>query len=74
MSQAFVKEGDGQWLHDIAPTINALVMYLTRDNNNIKVYVKKNYFNPELNKEVYEMSDGLAYAVGDDNKWYILPE
>ena len=28
MSQAFVKENDEQWLHEIAPTVAALVNYL----------------------------------------------
>ena len=43
MSQAFVKESDEQWLHDIPPTLNALIMYLTRENNGIRVYEQKNY-------------------------------
>ncbi len=37
MSQAFVKESDEQWLHDIQPTLHALVVYLTRENNGIRV-------------------------------------
>ncbi len=41
MSQAFVKESEEQWLHEIAPTINALIVYLTRENNNIRVYEKR---------------------------------
>ena len=28
MSQAFVKESDEQWLHDVTPTLNALIVYL----------------------------------------------
>ncbi len=41
MSQAFVKESDEQWLHDIQPILNALVVYLTRENNGIRVYKRK---------------------------------
>ncbi|MEJ7912567.1 MAG: hypothetical protein WKF70_05385 [Chitinophagaceae bacterium] len=41
MSQAFVKESDDQWLHDISPTLNALIVYLTRENNGIRVYEKE---------------------------------
>ncbi len=41
MSQAFVKEGDEQWLHEIQPTMNALIVYLTRENNGIRVYAKE---------------------------------
>ena len=43
MSQAFVRESDEQWLHEIAPTLNALIVYLTRENNGIRVYEQKNY-------------------------------
>ena len=38
MSQAFVRESDEQWLHDVAPTLNALLVYLSRENNGIRVY------------------------------------
>ena len=38
MSRAFMKEGDDQWLSDIAPTMSALLVYLTRENNDIRVF------------------------------------
>ena len=41
MSQAFVRESDDQWLDDVPPTLNALVNFLTRENNGIRVYEKK---------------------------------
>ncbi|MBA2762363.1 MAG: hypothetical protein H0U39_10485 [Segetibacter sp.] len=62
MSQAFVKESEEQWLHEIAPTINALIVYLTRENNNIRVYEKKSYVDEKPGKEVIEMSNGVTYA------------
>ena len=71
MSQAFVKEEDGQWLHDVMPTLNALIMYLTRENNGIRVYEKKNYLNA-AGKEVYEMSNGLSYSKDVDGKWCVV--
>lgn len=72
MSQAFVREGDEQWLHDIAPTLPALINYLTNQNNGIRVYEKSTYLNPKLNKEVHEMSNGLTYAIDEDSKWIIV--
>ena len=72
MSQAFVKEEDGQWLHDVLPTINALVDYLTRENNGIRVYEQKVYMDQKLKKEVHQMSNGLAYAKDDEGKWFIV--
>jgi hypothetical protein len=70
MSQAFVKEEDGQWLHDVAPGLNALIVYLTRENNGIRVYEKKNYLNAD-GKEVHEMSNGLLYAKDEEGKWFV---
>jgi hypothetical protein len=70
MSRAFVKEGDDQWLSDIAPTLNALTHYLTRQNNGIKVYVKRETADAK-GKTIYSMSDGLNYVVGEDNRWMV---
>lgn len=74
MSHAFVKEGDDQWLHDIAPTMQALINYLTRENGGVRVYEKKSYFSEEIGKEVHQMSDGFTYAINDEGKWYVAAE
>ncbi len=71
MSQAFVKESEEQWLHEVAPTINALVVYLTRENNGIRVYEKKVTVNQNTGKEEHHMSNGLAYSKDDEGKWFI---
>ncbi len=71
MSQAFVKESEEQWLHEVPPTINALVVYLTRENNGIRVYEKQVSINPKDGKQVHQMSNGLAYAKDDEGKWYV---
>lgn len=72
MSQAFVKESDEQWLHDIQPTLNALIVYLTRENNGIRVYEQKNFTDPKSGKEIHVMSNGLSYSKDDNNKWYVV--
>jgi len=71
MSQAFVKESDGEWLHDVAPSLTALVMYLTRENNGIRVYEKSNHYSQKHNREIHVMSNGLGYAKDDDNRWFV---
>ena len=71
MSQAFVKESDEQWLHDVAPTLNALINYLTGENNGIRVYEKKTFAGPD-GKEVHVMSNGLSYAIDSMGKWYVV--
>lgn len=70
MSQAFVKEEDGQWLHDLPPTLPALINYLTRENNGVRVYLAKTSINKE-GKELHHMSNGLDYFVNDTRQWEI---
>lgn len=72
MSQAFVKEEDSQWLHDVQPTIHALIVYLTRENNGIRVYEQKTYVDPKNGKEVHQMSNGMSYAKDVKGKWEIV--
>ena len=72
MSSAFVKENEEQWLHEIPPTMNALINYLTRENNGIRVYEQKNYLHPKIQKDVHQMSNGLIYAIDDEGKWYVV--
>ena len=72
MSQAFVRENDEQWLHDVTPTLNALIVFLTRENNGIRVYEKKQYNDPKTGKEVYEMSNGLSYTKDNDGRWMVI--
>ncbi|HVF96795.1 MAG TPA: hypothetical protein VM871_05720 [Flavisolibacter sp.] len=71
MSQAFVRESDEQWLHEIAPTMNALLHYLARENNGIRVNEQKVTVDKKSGKEVYHMSNGLAYTKDDDGRWAI---
>ncbi len=72
MSQAFVKESDEQWLHDIPPTLTALVNYLTKENNGIRVYKIKEDVNPGTGKSVYEMSNRLKYSTDDNSRWFVV--
>ena len=69
MSQAFVKEEDDQWLHDIPGTISALTNYLTRENNGIRVYEKKILVKKGI--EIHEMSNGIQYSKDATGKWQI---
>jgi hypothetical protein len=72
MSQAFVKEGDQQWLHEIPPTIHALIAYLTRENNGIRVNESRVYVEPTTNREIHVMSNGMSYAKNSEGKWEIV--
>lgn len=72
MSQAFVKEEEEQWLHEIQPTIHALIVYLTRQNNGIRVNEKSNLFDQNTGRSVHEMSNGLSYTHNNEGKWQIL--
>jgi len=70
MSQAFIREGDDQWLPDVAPTLNALLIFLSRENNGVRVYEKKNY--TQDGREVHVMSNGLSYAKDKAGKWEVV--
>jgi len=72
MSQAFVKESDEQWLHDVAPTLNALIVYLTRENNGIRVYEQKTTIDKKDGRTIHAMSNGLSYAKDKEGKWEII--
>jgi hypothetical protein len=72
MSGAFVKEEDGQWLHDVQPTVTALIDYLTRDNNGVRVYERSRYFHSKDGREVVSMSNGMDYAKDAEGRWEII--
>jgi hypothetical protein len=72
MSQAFVKESDEQWLPDVPPTLQALIVHLTRENNGIRVYEQKAYIHSTTGKEVHVMSNGLSYSKDMDGRWEII--
>jgi len=71
MSQAFVKESEEQWLHEVPPALNALIHYLTRENNGVRVYEQKSFTDKE-GKQVHVMSNGLSYAKDNESKWYVV--
>jgi len=68
MSRAFMKESDDQWLSDISPTVNALIYFLTRENNGVRVHLRKEVVDDQ-GKTHYEMSNGLSYVLGEAGKW-----
>ena len=71
MSHAFVKDEDGEVLSDIAPTMRSLIQFLTRCNNGVPVYERKNY-EDEKGRTIHEMSDGLSYTKDEGGRWTAL--
>ena len=69
MSHAFVKEEDYQWLHEIPGTLTALINYLTKENNGVRVYEKRQSVKNGV--EIFEMSNGLSYSKDSNGKWQI---
>lgn len=70
MSQAFVRESDNQWLDEVSPTLNALIRFLTQENNGIPVYEKRNYV--ENGREIHVMSNGMSYAKDAESRWQLV--
>ncbi|HNT51072.1 MAG: hypothetical protein HWD62_05140 [Cyclobacteriaceae bacterium] len=64
MSRAFIREGEDQNLSDLAPTLPALINYLTRENNGVRVYERETKTN-DRGETIYLMSNGFAYCKPD---------
>ena len=71
MSQAFMREGDELSLNEVSPTLNALLLFLTKGNNGIRVYEKKS-FKDASGRQVHTMNDGLSYARDSKGKWEVV--
>jgi hypothetical protein len=72
MTQAFIKENEEMLLQDVSPAVTALIIYLTRENNGIRVYEKHKVKDTENKRDVHVMSNGLAYALDEQGKWYVI--
>jgi hypothetical protein len=73
MSRAFIKESDDQWLHEVAPTMSALIAYLTRENNGILVCERRRYADA-AGRDIFEMSNGLSYAKDAHSIWRVVED
>jgi hypothetical protein len=71
MSRAFVKESEGEWLGDVAPTVEALERYLTRQNGGVSVYHLRSYVDDEQ-RTVHVMSTDDCYYLDEDRRWRTL--
>lgn len=70
MSQAFVRESDDNGLlHQVKPTIPALVNYVKSENNRMPVFVKQ--ITKVKGIEVILLSNGFSYLINDANNWEI---
>jgi hypothetical protein len=72
MSRAFLKENDDMWLHEIAPTLGALLNFLTKENNGIRVVEEKRTIDAR-GREVFHMTNGLAYVKNEEGRWSVAP-
>ena len=71
MSQAFMREGDEMSLSDVRPSISALIVFLTKGNNGVRVYEKKAFKN-STGLMIHSMSDGLSYVHDSNGKWMVV--
>ena len=72
MSSAFVKEGEYQKLSDVSSSLSALSFFLRQENGGQVIREMKSFYSNKCCRHVYEMSDGLNYALGEENKWIII--
>jgi hypothetical protein len=71
MSSAFVREGESQQLKEVAPNLSALLYYLRRENGGTVISNTRVWYSAKYQQDVYEMSDGLTYAL-DGACWRII--
>ena len=71
MSSAFVKEEDYQPLKDVAPNMASLLIFLKRENG-YPVRELHTRFSEKHGLEVHEMSDGLGYAINQNQQWQVV--
>jgi len=65
-------EGEAGHLKDLAPNLGALLFFLRVENGGTVIRDEKNYFSEKYGRDVYEMSEGLTYALNDAQHWYII--
>lgn len=71
MSQAFVKENDDNGLlHQIDPTLPALLKYLQVENNGQRIFLKQ--MEKKKGLDTWLMSNGFSYFINKDNNWEII--
>lgn len=72
MSSAFVKENEYRKLNEVDPTLDALLFYLRQENAGVRILETRSFFSPQHERDIHQMSDGLMYALDDDNRWQII--
>jgi len=65
-----MKEGDEQSLEEISPTVSALSLFLTRENNGIRIVERSTHKDPQGN-EIHVMSNGLSYKKNLKGRWEV---
>ena len=71
MSRAFVRESDDQELNEVAPTLQALIRFLTKENNGVGVYEQRNFVD-QHGRDIHVMSNGLSYTKDDKGIWQTI--
>jgi hypothetical protein len=73
MSQAFVRESDDQWLSDVGPSLTALIVFLTGDNNGVRVYEISSTSDKD-GRIIHSMSNGLRYSKNTNSQWFVVDQ
>ncbi len=66
-----MREGEDQWLSDVAPSLQALIVFLTKENNGVRVYEKRQS-QDNAGRTVHEMSNGITYGKDSNGKWEMV--
>ena len=72
MSAAFVRETEYQKLNEIESSLSALSFFLRMENDGQLIRESKSFFSEKCGRHIYAMSDGLNYALDDEDKWMVI--
>ena len=68
MSQAFVKENDDNgMLHQVDPTLPALINYLRSQNSGKGIHLERR--DKKNDTDIAVMSNGFSYFINKDKQW-----
>lgn len=68
-----MREGDAESLEEIRPSVHALCVFLTRENNGVSI-VERRQSSDSQGRTLHVMSNGLTYTKDERGRWMVWSE
>lgn len=66
-----LKENYDEWLQYVDPSLNALISYLSRQNDGIPVKEQTNLMDKN-GRKIHVMTNGLSYSKNENGRWTVV--